>query len=198
MFGVGMGPSEGEKGATNTLQGYSGFAGSQGENLLSNSSAFINALLSGDSAKISQLLAPQISAIQGQGNQAKKTLSEFGTRSGGVTSQAGMIDDKSRAAVNDLISSLTRGSISEGASLGSNLLGQGMSGITNVFNMDNIMHDQNAAKWNDIFKSAASFAAAPFTGGASLGMGKFHIPGMGGTGAVSSSTPAPGSEGYDW
>jgi len=188
MFGVGMGPNEGEKGATNSLQGYSGFAGSQGENLLGNSSAFLNALMSGDSTKISQLLAPQISAVQGQGNQAKKTLSEFGTRSGGVTSQAGMIDDKSRSTINDMIASLTGSAIGQGASLGSNLLNMGMQGTQGVFDMQKIMHDQNSAKWNDIFKSAAQFAAAPFTGGASLGMGKFSIPKFGGIGAITSST----------
>lgn len=162
MFGIDMGPSQGEQGATNTLQGYSGFAGSQGENLIGNSSAFINALLSGDSAKISQLLAPQISAIQGQGNQAKKTLSEFGTRSGGVTSQAGMIDDKSRASINDMISQLTGSAVGQGANLGSHLLNMGMTGFNDVFNQQAYMQKQRAAKWNDLGQSIASVAEAGF------------------------------------
>lgn len=159
-FGIDMGPSSGETGATNALTGASGFATSQGENLLGNSSDFINALLSGDTTKISQLLAPQIKAIQGQGNQAKKTLGEFGTRSGGVVSQAGAIDDKSRASVNDMVSSLTSGAVSTGASVGSNLLGMGMSGFNNVFNQQETMQKQRASKWDDLFSSIGKTAGA--------------------------------------
>jgi hypothetical protein len=163
MFGIDMGPSSGEQGATNALTGASGFATSQGENLLTNSSDLINALLRGDTAKISQLLAPQISAIQGQGQQAKATSSQFGTRSGGQASYGQTIDDKSRAAVNDMVSNLTSGAIGEGASLGSNLLGQGMGGYTNVFGQQQEMQQQRASKWNDLFKSVLS--AIPIPGG---------------------------------
>jgi hypothetical protein len=165
MFGIDMGPSQGETGATNALQGGAAFATSQGENLLGNSSAFINALLSGDTSKISQLLAPQIGAIQGQANQAKATSAQFGTRSGGQAAYGQTIDDKARASVNDMVSNLTSGAISEGASLGSNLLGQGMGGFEGVFNQQNTMQNQRASKWNDIFKDSLALIGGPAAAG---------------------------------
>lgn len=162
IFGIDEGPSSGETGATNSLNGESGFAGSVGEGLLSNSSALINGLLSGNEADIGKLLAPQIGAISKQANEKTQTNATFGARSGGTNASNQNTIDSARSSVNDMISSLTSGAIGEGASLGSNLLSQGMQGNEAVFNQQQQMQQQRAAKWNDIAGSAASVAGSFF------------------------------------
>ena len=161
-----MGPSSGEYGATNALTGESGFAGSMGEGLLSNSSALINGLLSGNQSDIAQLLAPQIGAISKQANEKIQKNSEFAERSGGINASNQNTMDTARSSVNDMISSLTGGAMSSGASLGSNLLGQSMSGYNDVFSQNNTEQQQRLAQMNDIFSSAGTVAS--------------KIPGIGG------------------
>ena len=178
FFGIDMGPSSGEVGATNALTGESGFAGSVGEGLLSNSSGIMNALLSGDQGKISQLLAPQIGAISKQANQQTQTNAEFGSRSGGTNASNQDTMDTARAGVNDLISSLTGSAISGAASTGAGLLNSSMSGYNSVFNQANTMQAQNAAQWNDIIsgigQTAGAVAGMPGIGtGLSTGLSSF-------------------------
>lgn len=160
MFGIDMGPSSGETGATNALTGESGFAGSTGEGLIANSSALINGLLSGNEADIAKLLAPQIGAISKQANEKTQTNAEFGSRSGGTNASNQNTMDAARSSVNDLIASLTGKALGEGASLGSNLLGQSMSGYNNVFNQNLTEQQQRGAQWNDIISSIGKTAGA--------------------------------------
>lgn len=172
MFGVDMGPSSGETGATNSLNGLSGFAGSVGKGLLSDSSAFISALLSGDPGKISKILAPEISGISKQANEKTQTNAQFAGRSGGVNASNQNTMDAVRAGVNDLISGLTKSAIGAGASLGSNLLGKSMSGYNDVFSQNLTEQQQRAAKWNDIMSSIGQTAGAiggMFPAGSSFG-----------------------------
>ena len=150
MFGVDMGPSSGEIGATGAETGEAGFSGSVGEGLLSNSSAIMNALLSGDQAKISQLLAPQISAVAKQANQKTQTNAEFGSRSGGTNASNQSTMDTARSSVNDMVAELTKGSISGAASTGSGLLSTSMSGYGDVFSQNEAEQKQRASQWDDI------------------------------------------------
>lgn len=178
MFGIDEAPSTGETGATSALTGESGFAGATGEGLVGNSSAFVNALLSGNQADISKLLAPQISQISKQANEKTQTNAEFGARSGGTNASNQSTIDTARAGVNDLTSKLTSGAIDEGLSSGSNLLNSSMNGLSTVFNQNNTEQAQRAAQWNDIFKSIGSVAGAvagfPGVGaGASQGLNSF-------------------------
>ena len=172
IFGIGMGPSSGELGATNALTGESGFAGSMGEGLLSNSSALINGLLSGNQSDIAKLLAPQIGAISKQANEKTQTNSTFGARSGGTNASNQNTMDTARSSVNDMISSLTSNAMSSGASLGSNLLSQSMSGYNDVFNQNLTEQQQRLAQTNDIFKSSAAVA-----GGVMGGIGNLDTTG---------------------
>lgn len=177
-FGIDMGPSSGETGATNSLNGEAGFAGSVGKGLLSDSSALISALLSGDPGKIAKFLAPQISEISKRANEKTQTNAQFAGRSGGVNASNQNTMDQARAGVNDLISGLTSSAIGEGASLGSNLLGQSMGGLNDVFGMENTMQNQRAAKWDDIMKSVMSVAGGVAGGAGKLfGLGKGLDPG---------------------
>lgn len=158
MFGLDMGPSSGETGATNALTGESGFAGSVGEGLIGNSAALINAILSGNQGDIAKLLAPQISEISKRANEKTQTNAEFANRSGGTNASNQNTMDTARAWVNDLISNLTKGAIGAGASLGSDLLGKSMSGWGNVFDQNAYEQHQRASRWNDIFKGISSVA----------------------------------------
>jgi len=176
-----MGPSSGEIGATNALNGESGFAGSVGEGLISNSSALINGLLSGNQADIAKLLAPQISQISKQANEKTQTNAEFGSRSGGTNASNQNTMDTARSSVNDMISSLTGSAMGAGASLGSNLLGQSMSGYNDVFSQNNTEQQQRLAQINDIFNSSAAVASM----------------GVGAAGGVM-ATPAGATGGEQW
>lgn len=179
MFGVGMGPNSQEKQQYNTTNATSGFATGVGEGDLTASSAFLRDILSGDPTKIGTALAPQVSAAVTQAQQAKKTNSEFGTRSGGTTAANANADAATRTNYLNLAGGMTSGAASALASEGSSLLSTGLSGTEAAFDESKTMHDQNAAKWDDLFNSITSVAAAPFTGGASLGMGKLGMPGGG-------------------
>lgn len=172
FFGIDEGPSSGETGATNSLNGESGFAGSVGEGLLSNSSALINGLLSGNEADIGKLLAPQIGAISKQANEKTQTNATFGSRSGGINASNQNTMDTARASVNDMISSLTSGAIGEGASLGKGLLDSSMAGYNDVFKQNEEEQKQRASRVNDIFGSSAGIAAGVF-GAIPSGPGSF-------------------------
>ena len=155
-----MSPSQGEYGATNALTGESGFAGSVGEGLLSNSSAFVNALLSGNQAQIGQLLAPQISGIAKQANEKTLANAQFGNRSGGTNASNQTTMDTARSSVNDMVSSLTSGALNAGLTTGSNLLNSSMSGYNDVFSQNLTEQQQRLAKFNDIISSIAQTVGA--------------------------------------
>jgi len=52
-------------------------------------------------------------------------------------------------------------------------LSTGLSGHTAAFDMSKVIHDQNAAKMNDLFKSIAETASAVFAPGAAAGAKAF-------------------------
>src|SRR5580692_9263411 len=168
FFGIGMGPSAQENQQYGLMSNAGNFGTGQGEGDILKSQNFWSSILSGDQSKISQVLGAPISGINKQGQQQKKTLAEFGNRGGGTNATAGNIDTNSLTAIRDMVSNLTSGAASSLGSLGSSLFGTGVSADATAFGEANTIHDQHAAKMNDIFKSAISVAAAPFTGGASL------------------------------
>lgn len=107
----------------------SGFGVGQGENDISAASGFWNNILSGDPAKIGQVLGPQIQAIQGQGQQQKQTNAMFGNRSGGTNATNQTIGDTTRSNVNNLVGNLTGAAASNLGGMGQNLLSQGTSAL---------------------------------------------------------------------
>jgi len=185
FFGIGEGPSGAEKTDAGILGNVANFGIGQGEGDILKAQNFWSSILSGDPSKISQVLGPEESAINKQGQQQKKTLAEFGTRSGGTAAVGQTIGDTTRGSIQSMIAQLTSGAAGSLGNLGSGLLNTGASASTAKFGEDKTIHDQNSAKWNDIFKSAIAVGAAPFTGGASLGM----LAG-GGSGGGGGSMPA--------
>jgi hypothetical protein len=144
-----------------------------------------------------------MSTVNKQGQQQKQTLAQFGNRGGGTNATAQTIGDTTRSTIDAAVSSLTGNAASALGASGSSLLSTGLSGHEAAFNTADTIHQQRLAQINDIFKSIASVAAAPFTGGASLGGlaggpsgggGGFSLPGSGGGGSDSGWNPDWGAD----
>lgn len=114
-------------GTINNAGNISGFGTAVGEGDITNASDFDNTLLAGNPAKTASLLAPQIGAITGQGDQAKKTIAQFGNRSGGENSKAQTIDDSTRSNIDNMISQLTGNAANNVGNLGTSTLGIGLN-----------------------------------------------------------------------
>ncbi len=133
-----------------------GFENSQGQGLQALSSDWLKGLLGGNTAMTTKLLAPQIATAQKQGQQAKKTMSQFGTRSGGVTSQGQTIDDKTRAGINDMVSSLTSGALQQAGAQGTSMVDAGLKAL----GMQVDFSQQQMENWsNSIFGQGLGTAA---------------------------------------
>jgi hypothetical protein len=161
-----------EKNNYNALSGFAGFAGGHGEKDIGTAEDWMQGILSGDPAKISKLLGPQIKGIQDRAQQTKQTASEFGNRSGGTNASMQMVDDNVHSDINSMIDSLTGGAVSQIGSMGQNLLGMGMQGEHAAFGDAETMQKQEQAKWNDIFNSISNIVG---TAGGMVGgkWGKF-------------------------
>src|SRR5437016_12122002 len=158
FFGIGMGPSGAEKQQYGIMSNLENFGISRGEKDITQAQDFWSAILSGDPSQISKVLGPEISAVNKQTQEAKKTASEFGNRGGGTNAAMQTLDDKSVAAVRSMISNLTGSAAGALGSGGAGLLGMGESAGTAAFGEAQTMQQQQAAMWNDIFKSISKVA----------------------------------------
>lgn len=159
FFGIGQGPSREEKQQYGLLSDIGGFGSRQGKSDIMKSQDFWSSILSGDMTKIASVLAPEISSINQQTQQRKKTASEFGNRGGGTNAYMQSLDDSALSTIRGMIANLTGSAASNLGNMGQNLLNTGLSGGEASFDAAKVMHDQNAAKWGDIFKSIQSVAA---------------------------------------
>jgi len=158
FFGVGMGPTDTEKNETGALINIGNFGTAEGEKDILASGKFWEAIMSGDQTKISQVLGPLMSTVNKQGQQEKKTASEFGNRGGGTNAGMQMVGDKTRSTIDSMIAELTGKGASTLGATGSNLLSTGLAGHEAGFNAATKLQEESMAKWNDIFKSAADVA----------------------------------------
>lgn len=154
-FGIGMGPSGQEQQMYGLTGDIGRFGTSQGQSDILKSQTFWSAIMSGDPTQIAKVLGPEMSTINRQAQQQKKTASEFGTRSGGTTGVMQNIDTSTLSSIRGMISQLTGSAAGNLGSMGSSLLSTGLSGATSGFGEAKTMADQNAAKWQDIFNSIA-------------------------------------------
>lgn len=106
-----------------------------GQNLTGAAGDFYKTLLSGDTGAITKLLAPQINSIGKQTQQKKQAASQFGNRSGGTNAEMQAAGDTSRGTINDLISNLQGSAAGGAASLGTNLLSQGIGATNSAGNL---------------------------------------------------------------
>ena len=171
FFGIDMGPSPQENTQYNALANLSNFATSEGEADVAKADKFWQAILSGDPGQISQVLGPQESALNKQAQESKKTTAEFGNRGGGTNAFMQSTDDRTRAGINDMTSSLTGTAASALGASGSSLLSTGVTGHEGAFSEASTIQQQKAAKMNDLFKSIASVAASFAPGGGAAAAG---------------------------
>lgn len=104
------------------------FSSAQGKQNTTAASKFNNSILSGDSTKISQTLAPQVSSLKTSTNQDQKTASQNGSRSGGTAASNTAKGDKVHSDVTSLTGGLTAGAASSLMSSGDSLLKSATSG----------------------------------------------------------------------
>jgi hypothetical protein len=121
------------------------FANTKGQGLVNQAGGFFSDLMSGDMSKISKLLAPQIGAMTKGAQQQKKTMAEFGTRSGGMASKGATVDDTTRASINDSIAKLTGQAVSGGASMGQSLIDTGLKAL----NQQTDLSQQQLENWSN-------------------------------------------------
>lgn len=156
FFGLGMGPSFEQKRDAGLLYDVGQYGVNKGEQATGQAQDFWSSILSGDMSKIMKVLSPQISAIKGQGQQAKETAAQFGNRSGGTNAAMQMTDDRTRQEINNLISSLTGSAASNLGQMGLSELGLGLEGGKEAFTADSAIQELNQKKWGDIFNSISA------------------------------------------
>lgn len=93
----------------------------------STASDFLHQIIAGNPAAVSKLLAPQIGAAAGRANQQIQTEGQFANRSGGVNAENQHIMDSERGNIDDMISRLTGGAVSQLGDLGTHLLSLGLN-----------------------------------------------------------------------
>jgi hypothetical protein len=141
-----------------------GYGTGMGENLTTSAGNFFQTLLSGDTSKQMQLLAPQTRAQQQAAQQQKKTMGTFGNRSGGTNAAAQSIDDKTRANINDMIATLTGQAATQAGTMGQNLIDTGL----NALNMKVGFSQQQMQNWNNSILGQGISTGAGYAEGAAL------------------------------
>jgi hypothetical protein len=155
-----MGPSSGEKQAYGNLNNLAGFDSSHGQGDISIGEDWMRGILSGDPAKISKLLGPQIAGIKNRSQQSLQTASQFGDRSGGTNAGIQQTGDHISSAIDGMVDELTQGAVGGITSLGTNLVAQGAQNYGQVFNEAHTLQQQEQQRWGDIFNSISGVVGA--------------------------------------
>jgi hypothetical protein len=152
----------------------SDFASSLGQSNTTQGSNFFSSLLSGDSSKIAQTLAPEISAAKVSNQNTQKTNATMGNRSGGTAATNAAASDRLHSDITNLTGSLTGGAASTLLSSGQSLLGTALGG----YNQQAQMSQEQMQNWmNSILGKGITGAAAY---GESAGLGAIGGGGAGG------------------
>ena len=105
-----------------SLAGYSQGVGQQGTTGALN---YDLGILSGDPTKTAQTLAPETAQLQGQAQQNKNTVAQFGNRGGGMNAVMAGLDDATRSKLLGLAGGLQQGAAANAGQLGTANLGIG-------------------------------------------------------------------------
>lgn len=129
IFGIGGSASKTDRkhelDAWGTLTDLSHYGAGEGKKNTGAAGDYWQSILSGDQKKIAQAIAPNTAVIQGQAQQRKNQLAEFGNRSGGTNASSQMIDTEADKAVQDLINTLIPQAATNLANLGTQELSIG-------------------------------------------------------------------------
>lgn len=146
-----------------------GYGIGNGEKDINQASKFYSSILSGDSGKTAQALAPEISAEKKATQQDQKTTAMFGGRTGGTAASNAASSDKVHADITNLTGSLTNSAAGSLASLGSNLLNTGTGALGDQVSADakRMQNWQNSILGKGItsgVQAAESFATGGVSG----------------------------------
>ena len=155
----------------------------QGTKYLNQAGDFASGIVSGDSSKVSTLLAPEIGAAKKSAQEQTKTNATFGTRSGGNTAKNAAENDKVHSDITGLIGSLTGSSVSELGSLGSNLLSTGLGAL----GQEQGAVQQRMDNWSKSILGKSITGAVSAAESAGIGAGVGALPGGVGAGAGASA-----------
>lgn len=118
LGGIFSGSAPGLSQSENTAGSLTSFGTGLGTSDVGAASNFWRTILGGDQQAISKLLAPEISTIQGQGQQQIQNESQFGNRSGGTNASNQQNIDTQRQNVERMIAGLTGQAASQVGQLG--------------------------------------------------------------------------------
>lgn len=139
----------------------------EGAGNLTSSADYFKSLMSGDPAKMSAVLAPQISILKGQNAQRLATASQFSNRSGGTNARMQQDTEDTQRSIQQLFDMLgpeaarevaTIGGVQEG--LGNNLLGISTSASSSLAGQAGGARNADNASAMDTAKSAGQAVAA--------------------------------------
>jgi hypothetical protein len=156
-------PTEGEQKKFGSLGDYQTGVG---EGLTTAGAGFNEDILSGDPTKISQALAPEISAGQGQVEQQRLQDANFGTRSGGTAASTEAATAANRGNIIDLVGGLQKSTAESSLSHGGNLMSEASGNIGNEAQLAEQRRQQQVGDVNGIASSVASIATGLPMGGA--------------------------------
>ena len=142
-----------------------GWGQSKGEGLSTQAGDFFSSLLSGNPATTAKLLAPQIQAQQQQGQQQKQQNAQFGNRSGGTNAANQSIDDKTRANISNMISTLTGQAATGAADMGKSLLDTGITALNQQVGFS----QQQMQNWNNSILGQGISSGAGYAEAAAMG-----------------------------
>jgi hypothetical protein len=129
-----------------------------GEGLTTAGAGFNEDILSGDPTKISQALAPEISAGQGQVEQQRLQDANFGTRSGGTAASTEAATAANRGNIINLVGGLQKSTAESSLSHGGSLMDSASSNIGNEAQLAEQRRQQQVGDVNGIASSAAEIA----------------------------------------
>jgi hypothetical protein len=141
----------------------------QGESDINAGSGFWKSILSGDSSKTSQALAPAIDSAKKSASSDMKTTAMFGGRSGGTAASNAAKSDTVHGYITDLIGNLTGKAADSLTSTGGNLLTTGLG----AYGQQEAASQEQMQNWSDsiLGKGITSGVAA----GESAGLGAAKI-----------------------
>lgn len=153
-------------GDINKIGKISDFSSGQGQKNTSAGSSFFNSILSGDTGKIAQALAPAISAGQQGVQQQKNEISQFGNRGGGNNAKVQSLDSANRGNNINMIGGLQSGSASALLNSGQSLLGTALGGL----NQQADLSETQMKNW------AQSILGSSITGAVNYGESFLPVP----------------------
>jgi hypothetical protein len=121
------------------------FSSDQGQKNTSAGSNFYQSLLSGDSSKVAQALAPQISAEKTSLQSDQKKNAITGTRSGGTAASNAAASDKVHSDITSLTGSLSGEAAKTLLSSGDSLLSKGLG----AYQQQAGMSQQQMENWSN-------------------------------------------------